>query len=260
MKNSNKIIQSFWYGDSLSQVEQLCINSFIANGHEFHLYTYNLNLEGVPKACILKDANEIIDESKIFLDSRGIIASFSDYFRMKLLYKRGGWWVDTDIICLKPFDFLEDHIFSSEYVNSEIYANIGCIKAIKKSPFLLNYIRAIELFLGEDQEIKWGTFGPRLMNNLLSLYEIKGLLQAPEVFIVPKLISSENNRLMFYRLFNPLDAEIIKKGLEGSYSIHLFNELWRLQGIDKHHPFIERSPLYYLQKIYSRTESVTNDN
>lgn len=60
MLKSNKIIQSFWYGNELSQVEQLCIKSFLANGHDFHLYTYNENLVGVPDGCKLLDANHIV--------------------------------------------------------------------------------------------------------------------------------------------------------------------------------------------------------
>lgn len=82
MDKSNKIIQSFWYGTELTQIEQLCIKSFLAHGHDFHLYSFN-DLIGVPNGCIIKGANQIVSESKVFLDSRGIIASFSDYFRYK---------------------------------------------------------------------------------------------------------------------------------------------------------------------------------
>ncbi|WP_270087404.1 glycosyltransferase [Sphingobacterium sp. SYP-B4668] len=253
MENLNKIIQSFWHGETLSQVERLCIDSFIANGHEFHLYTYNANLKGVPEKCLLMDANEIISSDRIFLDSRGTIATFSDYFRVKMLYLRGGWWVDMDIVCLKYFDFEQTHIFSSEYVNGEIFANIGCIKSPKGSAFLLNYIAALELTLEKKTTIPWGTFGPTLMNNLLKLYDTTGFLQEPEVFIMPKLIYSDNKQLMFYRLFNHLKIEEISEKLENSYSIHLYNELWRLNAIDKSQRFREGSLLDYLQKRVSHS-------
>ncbi len=34
------VFQSLWIGAELSAMEQLSIRSFLANGHEFHLYTY----------------------------------------------------------------------------------------------------------------------------------------------------------------------------------------------------------------------------
>ena len=34
------IIQSLWIGDDLTNLEKLCVQSFIDHGHEFHLYTY----------------------------------------------------------------------------------------------------------------------------------------------------------------------------------------------------------------------------
>ena len=37
----NPPIQSLWIGGKLSLMEQLTINSFINNGHEFHLYVYD---------------------------------------------------------------------------------------------------------------------------------------------------------------------------------------------------------------------------
>ena len=36
---NSEIIQSLWIGPRLSNMEYLCIKSFIDFGHEFHLYT-----------------------------------------------------------------------------------------------------------------------------------------------------------------------------------------------------------------------------
>ena len=33
----------------------------------------------------------------------GSYAGFANFFRYELLRKRGGWWVDLDTICLRPF-------------------------------------------------------------------------------------------------------------------------------------------------------------
>ena len=37
---SSDIIQSLWIGDRLSVMERLCIQSFLDQGHQFHLYLY----------------------------------------------------------------------------------------------------------------------------------------------------------------------------------------------------------------------------
>ena len=107
------IIQSLWIGAPLSNLEKLCIQSFIDHGHEFHLYTY-ADIEGIPAGTIVKDANIILPASFIFLDSNNSVAGFSDWFRYKMLYECGGWWVDTDTVCIKPFDFT-DEIVIHEY-------------------------------------------------------------------------------------------------------------------------------------------------
>jgi hypothetical protein len=103
----SNIIQSLWIGPELSKLEQLCLKSFIDNGHEFHLYTY-AEIKNVPEGVIIKDGNEILDESEIFRYKNGSVSAFSNLFRLTMLYKKGGYWVDTDVICVRPFKFDEE--------------------------------------------------------------------------------------------------------------------------------------------------------
>ena len=60
MRPENKVINGLWIGERLSAIELLTVKSFIANGHEFHLWVYheldNVLLENV----ILKDASTSI--------------------------------------------------------------------------------------------------------------------------------------------------------------------------------------------------------
>ena len=37
----NKIVQGLWIGDKLSLMEQLSIQSFLKNQHDYYLYVYN---------------------------------------------------------------------------------------------------------------------------------------------------------------------------------------------------------------------------
>ncbi len=97
--------------------------SFIKSGHDFHLYVYT-DVENIPDGVILKDANEIISEDKIFL-SHNSYAHFADWFRWKMLNMIGGYWADMDIICLKHFDFEDDIVFGKEQYDS---ANISVLR------------------------------------------------------------------------------------------------------------------------------------
>src|SRR6267154_6333445 len=108
------VIQSLWVGPQLSVMERISISSFLKNGHSYILYAYG-PVDGLPDGAELKDANEILPSSDIFTYSEyATYSGFSNFFRYKLLMERGGWWVDTDIICLKPFNFAAEFVFSSE--------------------------------------------------------------------------------------------------------------------------------------------------
>src|SRR5258708_32444629 len=112
--DANHVIQGLWIGARISDLEELSIRSFLAHGHEYHLYTDEHD-HNVPEHAIVKDANEIIPSAKIFkyrdYDS---YSGFSNFFRYRLLLQKGGWWADTDLICLRPFDFPAEYVFPSE--------------------------------------------------------------------------------------------------------------------------------------------------
>src|SRR5690349_14550149 len=108
-----------WIGDRFSTLERLCVASFLAHGHGVHLYAYG-PVDGVPEGAQLRDAREILPAERIYTYASGFgqgsPSAFSNEFRYKLLRDRGGVWSDTDIACLRPFDFLDDapYAFSSE--------------------------------------------------------------------------------------------------------------------------------------------------
>jgi len=97
--------QSFWHGNNITPYEQLCIQSFLDNNHDFIVYSYD-KLENIPAGAILKDAEEILTKDELFTYKHGHVkgsyAGFANYFRYELLYRKGGWWVDMDVLCLTP--------------------------------------------------------------------------------------------------------------------------------------------------------------
>lgn len=131
-------IQSLWIGNALTNLEKLCAQSFMDHGHAFHLYTYG-NLKGIPAGVVIKDGNEILPADKIFRHKGGSVAGFADWFRYALLAGHGGWWVDMDVVCIRPFTFGGDLVL--EEGGDGLYTN-SVIRAPKGHPLMLEMQRA----------------------------------------------------------------------------------------------------------------------
>ncbi|NSW45483.1 MAG: hypothetical protein HPY79_06695 [Bacteroidales bacterium] len=222
MHPDNQIIHSLWIGKELSPLELLTIYSFIANGHKFYLWIYESIETPLPQKVILKDANEIIPYSKVFKykfanqygHGKGSYAGFSDLFRYALLYQYGGWWVDMDVTCLKPFDIKEPYVFRSHH-ELKVVGNI--IKCPPKSELMQNCYKDA-LFLIDEHNRNWNRPIEILNRNIVEL-----------------------NLESYIRSFtNPDKWLIIKKYLvnqwdipEHYYAIHWVNEEWRRHKIAK---------------------------
>lgn len=137
------IVQSLWVGSELSELEKYSIRSFLNTGHEFHLYTYE-KVKGVPEGTKICDANEIMKYEDVFTLKEQYLP-FSDIWRYKMLYEKGNYWADVDMIAIKTLDFKEPYVFSSERtiqrgafkMTVPLVPNIGILKAPKGSEFYL---------------------------------------------------------------------------------------------------------------------------
>jgi len=219
-----------WVGPRLSTMERLCITSYLHHGHPFHLYVYQ-ETEGVPEGTTIKDGNEIIPAEKIFVyEGAGFghksYAGFADMFRYKLLFEKGNWWVDTDSICLKPFDFADEYVFSTEFPapGSLRTSNINCgnLKAPAHSG-IYKWLceRAQQLW---KPNMLWGTIGPALMKEAVRTFEFDRFVKDPEVFCpIPYDYYCMS---MIKRVSNQFITE-------KSYAAHLWNEAWRAQNYSK---------------------------
>jgi len=226
-----------WIGKTLSKMEQLCVQSFLQNGHIFHLYTYN-NIENIPKGILLKDGNDIIPFDKVFKDSSGGFSGFSNWFRYKLLHEKGGWWVDMDAICVKFFDIKEEYCFSSERdFSQDVVVNCGFIKTPPKADFLtevLDYINS-----ADHANVKWGQFGPKLFNAIIQTYDSEKYIKPPETFCP----------INWYEISALLHDHKMIFG-EQTFAIHLWNEIWRKENFDKNANYHPDSIYEQLKKRY----------
>src|SRR5436190_20694063 len=128
-------IQGLWIGPALSTVERLSISSFLGNGHPYHLYVYG-EVKGIPAGTTVLDGSEILPASRIFhYKNRSSVAGFSNFFRYKLLLDRGGWWADLDVVCIRPFCFDTEHVFSSEWNLDSPVLSAGVMRCPPHSAF-----------------------------------------------------------------------------------------------------------------------------
>jgi mannosyltransferase OCH1-like enzyme len=214
-------IQSFWYGKSLSPMEQLSICSYLRRGHPFHLYVYEA-VDWVPAGVEIKDAQSIIPLHQFDPKNFPHLALFSDFFRYKLLLEKGGWWSDTDSVCLKPFDFAHPYVFSSEdRQDGLMQANGGVIKIPAPNTDIMKHCwaRCLET---DIHNISWGAVGPRLMNEAIFRHHLQAYIQPPYTFCP----------LPWWEVRRYEDPNF-KLNYPESHAIHLWNAMWSSNGMDK---------------------------
>jgi len=238
----NKIIQGLWIGPELSVMEQLSIASFLRNGHEYHLYVYD-ELKHVPSGTILKDANQILPSSKIFkYKQQQSYAGFANFFRYKLLLECGGWWADTDTVCLKPFDFPEPHVFATEICKGLEVVTSGIIKAPIGS-VAMGYAWAVCQSKNPEQLV-WGETGPKLIAEAVRKYSLERYAKAYHVFCP----------LGYWEWPKMLEAETQIQLTASTYAIHLWNENWKGDGQDKNADYPDNCLYEQLKRRYLATK------
>ena len=242
----SEVIQGLWIGVELSVMEQLSIASFLENGHEYHLYVYDA-VKNVPARAVIKDANEILPASRIFqYKHQASYAGFANFFRYKLLLERGGWWVDTDVICLKPFDFEEEYVFASELDGETEVIASGVIRVPAGSDVMTYAWQMCDK--KDPQQLKWGETGPRLMTEAVKRFSL-------ERYKKPYRYFSPVGYFDWRRVLDP-DAE----GLlyEDSYAVHLWNEMWRAASQDKNATYDPNCLYEQLKTSYTKsTKTIT---
>ena len=209
------IVNGFWYGSELGELEKLCIESWIKNGYEFYLWVYDLDIE-VPDKVVIANANHIVAFSEYFTydegHSKGTPIAFSNLFRAQLLYQRGGLYVDLDVLCLKPYDFNKRFVFS-EQIDTGLDGDVAtCILYSKDmgESFFDDWSDWIIAKKNNWRPIAHGDLGPNLFTKLITLYNLKE-------YVLPKEY--------FCPIGWPSHKDIFDyKG--DSYGIHLFGSLW----------------------------------
>ena len=220
------VIQSLWIGKSLSRLEQLCIQSFIDHGHEFHLYAY-ADIAGMPHGATIKDANSILPESEIFTYRGGSYAGFSNWFRYALLAKCGGFYVDMDTVCIRPFDFGEDIVLNNSVVNptDSAFISTNPICMPKGHPLMHDMEKFCREFPNKQGSKFTSVGGGAVLTRFVLQHNCQHYAK-PWHHFAP--VATE-------RWHSIYDSTYAGCGnlFESTHSVHCFNDMLRRYGLDK---------------------------
>ena len=232
------VIQALWIGDRLSVMERLCISSFLRHGHAFHLYVYQ-ETAGIPTGTVILDGNQILPASRIFTyKGQKTYAGFANFFRYKLLLEKGGWFVDADTICVKPFDFPLEFVFSSEGINGRQLVNLGAIKVPPGSHIMQYAWDACQRM--DPRKLKWSQCGPTLLGKAVDAFSLERYVKPWEVFCP----------IHFSVWETMLDPAVQWSLDDETHAIHLWNELWRRSGRDKDARYPKECLYEQLKQLY----------
>jgi hypothetical protein len=218
------LVQGLWIGNNLPPIQHLSIRSFLEHGHDYHLYAYE-EIAGLPEGTRVCDASTILPRESIFCYQdgfgKGSYSAFSNLFRYKLIFEKGGWWVDTDVVCLKPFDFDDEFIFATEGEQDGTTSAASCVF---KSPAKAEYLSYC-LHVCEERNkatLKWGEIGPHLLYDAIKRFKLT-------TYLVPVHVFNPINHFEFTEFLKP---SFDPSRLASSYAVHLWNERWKGQDID----------------------------
>src|SRR5689334_17261503 len=104
-------IVTFWHGP-LDSLRQTCLRSQVAAGHKVTVYSFDA-IPGLPDGVANAEAEAILPHafSEKLRPSQPdgswrdwTILQFSDFFRMRLMTRRAGLWLDADVFLLRPVE------------------------------------------------------------------------------------------------------------------------------------------------------------
>lgn len=218
----NGLVQTLWIDSVLGEHQKVCLKSFLDRKVEVHLYSYQTQIGNLPKGIRVMDANLILDRKLIFRDKFNSYATFSDWFRIKLLFDRGGWWVDSDMLCIKPFDFDCPYVFATEYeVLGQNKNTVHICNCVLKMPSSSDIGAAIlehitrQLSIVPGSNIEWTEIGAQLLTTELVGRNMLEYAVNPEVFCP-----------FGFTEFKSIFTQPTKKIKESTFGIHLWNKMW----------------------------------
>ncbi len=239
-------VRSLWIGTELPTAQSACLRSFLRVGHSVELFCYS-KVEGLHADIIVRDAREILSEDQIFAygaaagAGEGSFSAFSNIFRYKLLQDLGGYWVDTDMFCVKPLPTSTIVVASERNELKEITAATCVLKFPPHHPIIKFCLT--EALKCNRQTLTWGKIGPELVHRALLKFNILNRLSHPAEFCPINWTEFEQLNENFTWLGDP-------------FAVHLWNESWRRSKKEIPYPGVPNS---IINKLSLMLEDSSNE-
>jgi hypothetical protein len=218
---TSHVFRAFWHRGPLSPLEWACAKSFLDHGHGYVLYSYS-EIPNAPAGCVVEDAGSVLPEEKVFFYDdalrKGSVAGFSNLFRYELLRDAGGWWVDTDVLCLTSEVPDTPYVFAKE--DETLYGN-AILRVPQGCPLMEAALaRARELFPATT----FGTTGPVLLTELIRELGLEeAAWPTADLYPVPWTRALE--------IFDPGKERQIAAEVSGSRFIHLWTSVLKMSNV-----------------------------
>ena len=185
--------------------------SFLANGHKLHIFSYG-PLDGVPAEVEVHDASEIVPKS--VAETFRCPHQLSDFFRIALLYKSGGWYTDLDNVLVKSLDFPELHVFYRD--RDEFTISFALSKAPAGSPIMAHCYEFLNSMSREDREnLSWQEIGSDFALGAVEYFQMTNFAKSGRTFDPVEWTNVES-------VVDPS----VEWDLSQSYSVHFFHAIW----------------------------------
>lgn len=196
-----KIIHYCWFGGNpKSEKIQQCIESWKKYCPDFEIIEWN---ESNAKVYANKFYKNALRKKKY--------AFVADYVRTKALYEKGGVYLDTDMLILKPIDkLLKYNFFTAEEVENRVaYGFFGAAK---------NHL-LIKKMIDYYNQSEFNEFSPPVITHTFSA-------------IINKNSISENEMIFSPSYFYPLtyqnrDEDYTQFITNDTYAVHLWEHSWK---------------------------------
>lgn len=212
-------IFSFHGGRPLNLWERSCLRSFVDFGHAIKVFSYDNN-PGLPVGVGFADAAEIVpraDYDAFLRQAPGAYPQFSDWFRYELLYERGGWWMDTDVLCLSPTLPNTDFFLARKKGHRINNAVMAFTPGHELMAAARDFARASLHKIASKKRVY---IGPDLLSRLV---QERNLLSATADSSVCYPFDQER----VFDLADPAKIKSVKATVANSPFLHLFQEIFR---------------------------------
>jgi hypothetical protein len=186
----------------------------------------------------LRNAGKVLPRDRVFLHQKGresgSVSGFSNLFRYKLLYDRGGWWVDADVICRSAAVPQAETFFALE---SPGFVGSAVLRLPERSELAAELLR---LATAAGTGIRWGQTGPKLLTKVVN--EMDCVKAAANSYAAFPIHYSEH-----WKLVTAAARPEVEHRVAESPFVHLWNEMFRRdQSLDLGRP----EPDSFMDAIY----------